>query len=388
MYFQSKVAAEQDAEAADATELVPLSQENASTETRSSSPINRSSAKASGTTSPATTRASSSDQLAVQTTPSAGQEPGNGSLDSPIGASDCRFFPRLSRSTSDLARLRRGASRSSLQSQQSTDSPRVRSSAASDPGFRTGGTVDSPADIESGSLIQDDVEAVAPVNIEGTTDSGGSTAHESIWHSGLMRVFHSMYTPVQHVIRSFMPALHPNIPHFITGNNTTISANRNPVVGTTQVSLRRAVLVLASCIFAIGVLAVSIVVFCENVIAKLGFSSTAMGATLVALGAEVSLTLPFDVERVWRATSSPVTVVGVYNSHAFSNVNVQIPDTVSAVALARSGYYNAAMAGAIGSQVPQRARTVRFHVVSYFSCRRWRQLREFPKLTFLAALCR
>ncbi len=29
----------------------------------------------------------------------------------------------------------------------------------------------------------------------------------------------------------------------------------------------------------------------------------------------------------------------------------QIPDTVSAVALARNGYYNAAMAGAIGSQV-------------------------------------
>jgi hypothetical protein len=47
-----------------------------------------------------------------------------------------------------------------------------------------------------------------------------------------------------------------------------------------------------------------------------------------------------------------VAVVGVYSSHAFSNVNVQIPDTVSAVALARSGYYNAAMAGAIGSQVP------------------------------------
>jgi Ca2+/Na+ antiporter len=302
MYFQSKVAAEQDAEAADATELVPLSQVNGSTETSSTSPLNRTT-QASGTISPATTRASSSNQLVVQTTPSTGQEPGNGSFDSPIGASDCRFFPRLSRSTSDLARLRRGASRSSLQSQQSTDSPRVRSSAASDPGFRTGGTADSPVDIESGSLLQDDVEAVAPVNIEGTTDSGGSTAHESVWHSGLMRVFHSMYTPVQHVIRSLMPALHPNIPHFITGNNTTISANRNPVVGTTQVSLRRAVLVLASCIFAIGVLAVSIVVFCENVIAKLGFSSTAMGATLVALGAEVRLAFPYDIGRVWRVVS-------------------------------------------------------------------------------------
>ena len=29
----------------------------------------------------------------------------------------------------------------------------------------------------------------------------------------------------------------------------------------------------------------------------------------------------------------------------------KIPDTVSAVALARNGYYNAAVAGAIGSQV-------------------------------------
>jgi Ca2+/Na+ antiporter len=51
-------------------------------------------------------------------------------------------------------------------------------------------------------------------------------------------------------------------------------------------------------------------------------------------------------------------------AYPLSISSVQIPDTVSAVALARSGYYNAAMAGAIGSQVPNRAHSVCFDVVS------------------------
>jgi Ca2+/Na+ antiporter len=140
-------------------------------------------------------------------------------------------------------------------------------------------------------LIGDDVESVSAgigISQTGTNDDNTESATQSTVHSTAMRGFYCIYSPIEHAIRSLLPALHPQIPHFIAGNTAVMNSNRNPVVCTTKVPLRRAVLVLASSIAAIGVLAVAIVVFCESVIGKLGFSSTAVGATIVALGAEVS----------------------------------------------------------------------------------------------------
>eukprot|EP01032_Pedospumella_encystans_P008055 gene8055-9602_t len=165
----------------------------------------------------------------------------------------------------------------------------------------------SDNDIESaGLLLVDDIQ-----NVDVNTDTSNVDAH-SAKHI-LSFLISGIYVPVEHVLRALLPALHPQIPHFIAGNHAT-SAQRNPAVASTRVSLLRAVLVLLSSILAIGVLAVCIVLFCQSVIKRLGFDSTTMGATLVALGAE-------------------------------------IPDTVSAVAMARNGYYDGAIAGAIGSQV-------------------------------------
>lgn len=288
MYFRGKAAAEQDRAAASGTELVSLSAMEANrtaSATRASSPMNRSTQDNRSSSPSSFSGAGSPIRRAIspQSAPSRlaiSEEEAHYLDDSPRGQSDdCRFFPRLSRSMSADLTLRRGTSRGSLQAGQGNsngNSPR---------------TPQSAEDAESVPLMLDDVEAVGLMVDAGEDTVGGNggsnTQHESAWHSVIMRAFRAIYVPIEHVIRSFMPALRPNIPHFITGNNTTISANRNPVVGTSQVPLRRAVLVLVCCIAAIGVLAVTIVLFCESVIKQLGFSTTAMGATLVALGAEV-----------------------------------------------------------------------------------------------------
>lgn len=145
-------------------------------------------------------------------------------------------------------------------------------------------------DSEYSSLLSEDIESHTG-NLTTTNDGNGSDAvnGNSSGFGTLWKIFHCVYSPIQHLARGLLPSLHPQIPHFISGSaNSNNNNHRNPVVGSSKVPLRRAVFVLLSSILAIGVLAVSIVVFCESVIAKLGFSSTAMGATLVALGAEVS----------------------------------------------------------------------------------------------------
>jgi len=134
----------------------------------------------------------------------------------------------------------------------------------------------SDTDIESSGLI-DDVEGIG-----GTEPNSDNTTHNMV-----SLVVNCIYVPVEHVIRALMPALHPQIPHFISGNHHQQHLHQQRVLSTHRVSLLRAVIVLASCITAIGVLAVCIVLFCESVINRLGFDSATMGATLVALGAEV-----------------------------------------------------------------------------------------------------
>ena len=81
-----------------------------------------------------------------------------------------------------------------------------------------------------------------------------------------------------------------------------------------NVSLHRAISVLLTCIVCIGLLASLIIYFCSDLAKIMGVDKSTLGATLVALGAE-------------------------------------IPDTISAISLSRSGYTHGAISGAIGSQV-------------------------------------
>jgi Ca2+/Na+ antiporter len=211
------------------------------------------------------------------------------------------FFPTLSRSHSDLTRNRKGkahgtataTTRNSNNHTIMTDlSHSVLSQGQSPRSIenfnRENNGYDSPeldeADLENAQLLGDDVEDLAESENNQLADTNG-------FHRALHMVVSCIYVPVEHVLRGLLPALHPQVPHFITGNHPTVHNNRNPSVTNARVSLARAVLVLLSSITAIGVLAVMIVLFCESVITQLGLSSTTMGATLVALGAEVCAVL-------------------------------------------------------------------------------------------------
>lgn len=81
-----------------------------------------------------------------------------------------------------------------------------------------------------------------------------------------------------------------------------------------RVSLFRAVWCLTTCIIYVGLLASLIVALCHRISHLLGIGGSTVGATLVALGSE-------------------------------------IPDTISSISLAKKGYTDGAMSGAIGSQV-------------------------------------
>lgn len=81
-----------------------------------------------------------------------------------------------------------------------------------------------------------------------------------------------------------------------------------------QVTLFRALSIVGICILYVCVFATLVVSFCTIITRHLGVDQSTIGATIVALGA-------------------------------------QLPDIVSSIALARDGYFNGAMANAIGSQV-------------------------------------
>lgn len=110
----------------------------------------------------------------------------------------------------------------------------------------------------------------------------------------------AMTSPVNYAIHKVLPSLYMPGGHG-EGDKT-------------KVSFLRAVSVLGSCIVSISILAYCIIVLSETLIERIGVGTSTVGATLVALGSE-------------------------------------IPDAISSVALARSGYNDGAMAGAIGSQV-------------------------------------
>lgn len=116
----------------------------------------------------------------------------------------------------------------------------------------------------------------------------------------LRSLWSSITAPVHFAIHKILPTLY--LPES-RGDGSKI-----------KVSAIRAVSVLISCIVSISLLAYCIIMLSETLIIRIGVGTSTIGATLVALGSE-------------------------------------IPDAISSVALARSGYNDGAMAGAIGSQV-------------------------------------
>ena len=115
-----------------------------------------------------------------------------------------------------------------------------------------------------------------------------------VWGLNIFNVYFA--NPFQSVLVYLMPKLIPN----------------NDSKG--KVPLSRAFSVLGMCIVYIAIFTSIIVSTCSILVSQLNVDKSTIGATLVALGSE-------------------------------------IPDTISAVALAKNGYFDGAMAGAIGSQV-------------------------------------
>ena len=114
------------------------------------------------------------------------------------------------------------------------------------------------------------------------------------WGVNLFNVYFA--TPFQSTLAYLMPKLTPDID------------------SKGKVPLLKAFSVLGMCIVYIAIFTSIIVNTCSILVSQLNVDKSTIGATLVALGSE-------------------------------------IPDTISAVALAKNGYYDGAMAGAIGSQV-------------------------------------
>lgn len=94
----------------------------------------------------------------------------------------------------------------------------------------------------------------------------------------------------------------------------TIMPTLNTSTTTIKVSIKRVLVVVCFCISYISLLTIIIVSCCEALVKLINIDESTIGATLVAIGSE-------------------------------------IPDTISSIALARNGYFDAAIAGAVGSQV-------------------------------------
>ena len=109
-----------------------------------------------------------------------------------------------------------------------------------------------------------------------------------------------------------------------------------------KVPLHRAISVLLACLLCIGALASLIIFLCTDLARNLGVDQSTLGATLVALGAEVLCMNKYSKCKILN-----ITTYMMFNFY----LNIKIPDTVSAIALSRNGLTHGAISGAIGSQV-------------------------------------
>lgn len=142
----------------------------------------------------------------------------------------------------------------------------------------------------NGQNVFEDIEAAVPVS-----------QHSTIVLRSYELVLRSISVPIRKLFQYIMPTLHVV--------STTLPASHPQYV-----PLSRALSVLLMCFVCISLSASVIVMVSESLIKSLHIDSAVVGATVVALGSE-------------------------------------IPDMLSAIALAKSGYFDGAIAGALGSQV-------------------------------------
>jgi Ca2+/Na+ antiporter len=122
--------------------------------------------------------------------------------------------------------------------------------------------------------------------------------------------WNSVTAPIDFAIKSTTPKLYQSN----SANAEDAASAQQNKQGKQKVTFMRASGALAMSVLWIALLAWCIIEISESLIKHMGVGTSTVGATLVALGS-------------------------------------QIPDAIASIALARSGYFDSAMAGAIGSQV-------------------------------------
>ena len=166
--------------------------------------------------------------------------------------------------------------------------------------------------IES-SCVEDDIKSgvIVPSDSDFFDDDSHETERPEAPHRWL--VGHANPSTIAE-IDDFKRKVENDASAKIQGNDGSSVVRVTEMDASKHTSLSRAVGVLLTCIVCIGLLASLIIYFCSDIAKILGVDQSTLGATLVALGAE-------------------------------------IPDTISAVSLSRNGYTHGAISGAIGSQV-------------------------------------
>jgi Ca2+/Na+ antiporter len=175
---------------------------------------------------------------------------------------------------------------------------------------------DLPEDDETVSLIVHSPKSGSPIHLTTLDISSNSDVEQediedatlpSVESGPIERVLdfanRCISTPIREILKNILPKLHP------THTNIQHHSHLSQLV-----PFWRAVFCFLSSILVISILASCIVAVSESMISALNLETATVGATLVAFGSE-------------------------------------IPDTISSIALARGGYYDGALAGAIGSQV-------------------------------------
>lgn len=160
-------------------------------------------------------------------------------------------------------------------------------------------------------LLGEDVEAVirVPKGLKEVTTHYMRTCWAGVWQRigpQVIAVWNSVTAPISLVVKMTIPSLYTS--------GLIIDADIGNKHEGQKVTFIRACGTLVMSIFWIAMLAWCIIGISESLIEHMDVGTSTVGATLVALGSE-------------------------------------IPDTIASIALARSGFFDGAMAGAIGSQV-------------------------------------
>lgn len=151
--------------------------------------------------------------------------------------------------------------------------------------------------LQAGDL-EEDIEAVQ------VTNNTASTSIEAVAEA----INRTMSAPIREILRHLLPRLQSEsiVPLSHSVNNSNNSNNPSGDHHSGAVPLWRAILCLVASIFAISLLASTIVAVSESFIVSLHLDSSTVGATLVAFGSEVSLQLVV-YHLLYLTTSFPFT---------------------------------------------------------------------------------